>query len=411
MRILWLSNVGSRYNGVGWMQSLLDLLKDSANDIALAFLSDGGGKTTEGGVSYYTIKRRSNTLWQKILEHYGGYRRCSGEAYLNDIREVIEDFKPDIIHVFGFEIALCEIIGNTDIPVVVHIQGLLTPIDNAFFPNGFNKRTFAIPPTIDELVLNRGFIYDKDKTYAMALREIDLLKKTSFVMGRTGWDRRIMQLLAPQARYFHVDEVLRPSFYKNAGQWEPHNGTFTIVSTLSQVLYKGLDLALKTALILKRHTEIDFRWEIVGIERGSYITKVLEKKTGIDSDKVNIIYKGVKDEEGLCETLLLSDAYVHTSYIDNSPNSVCEAQMLGVPTIATNVGGTATLIHDNETGLLVPANDPYQLASLIIMLQSDEETCVRLSHNATQAALTRHDKTKIVNEILNTYSSIIKDKQ
>ena len=119
----------------------------------------------------------------------------------------------------------------------------------------------------------------------------------------------------------------------------------------------------------------------------------------------------MKDEEGLCETLLLSDAYVHTSYIDNSPNSVCEAQMLGVPTIATNVGGTATLIHDNETGLLVPANDPYQLASLIIMLQSDEETCVRLSHNATQVALTRHDKTKIVNEILNTYSSIIKDKQ
>ena len=59
----------------------------------------------------------------------------------------------------------------------------------------------------------------------------------------------------------------------------------------------------------------------------------------------------------------------------------------------------------------MPANDPYQLASLIIMLQSDEETCVRLSHNATQVALTRHDKTKIVNEILNTYSSIIKDKQ
>lgn len=411
MRILWLSNVGSRYNGVGWMQSLLDLLKDGDNDIALAFLSERSGKTTEGDVTHYAIKRQSNTLWHKMLEHYGGYRRCSGEAYLNDIREVIEDFKPDIIHVFGFEIALSEIIGNTDIPVVVHIQGLLTPIDNAFFPNGFNKRSFAIPPTIDEVILNRGFIYDKDKTDAMASRERDLLKKTMFVMGRTDWDRRITQLLAPQARYYHVDEVLRPSFYRNAGQWKPHNGTFTIVSTLSQVLYKGLDIVLKTARILKRYTEIDFRWAIVGIERDSYITKVLEKKTGIDSDKVNIIYKGVIDETSLCDTLLQSDAYVHTSYIDNSPNSVCEAQMLGVPTIATNVGGTATLIHDNETGLLVPANDPYQLASLIKMLQSDKETCIRLSHNATQAALTRHDKSKIIIDILNTYSSIIKDKQ
>ena len=60
--------------------------------------------------------------------------------------------------------------------------------------------------------------------------------------------------------------------------------------------------------------------------------------------------------------MLASDLYVSASHIENSPNSVAEAQLIGMPCIATGVGGTATYIEHNISGIIVPPGDPYALA-------------------------------------------------
>lgn len=48
------------------------------------------------------------------------------------LKEVIEDFTPDIIHIFGTESNLGHIIGETDVPCVVHIQGILSTVLNVY---------------------------------------------------------------------------------------------------------------------------------------------------------------------------------------------------------------------------------------------------------------------------------------
>lgn len=68
------------------------------------------------------------------------------------------------------------------------------------------------------------------------------------------------------------------------------------------------------------------------------------------------------NSDKLVELLLESDLYVHTAYIDNSPNAICEAQYLGMPIIATYVGGVPSLIEQGKDGVLIPANDPFMLA-------------------------------------------------
>ena len=230
-------------------------------------------------------------------------------------------------------------------------------------------------------------------------------------MGRTCWDKHLSTFLAPQATYFHVDEVLRDSFYEHAGEWVPREGKLTICSTISETVYKGLDVILKTARLLRQSTDIDFEWKVIGVSAGSSIVAHFERCLGIDSQSVNIRYEGKKSEQELVSLLKSSTIYVHPSYIDNSPNSLCEAQILGLPVIATFVGGIPSLIEDGKTGLLVPANAPYELASLIKQLYESEDLQCSMGRQAAEVALHRHDPQTIYRSLVHTYEHIIKEYQ
>lgn len=418
MRILWLSmNSGlfqqnkfaTPYNGGGWISSLQQVFTNcERNQLALAFLTPFHlSKEEQNRTVYYPIYNAPNTSVSKIKDYYGGYKKWDKEQYVEEVLKVIEDFKPNIIHLFGIENSLANILGNTSIPIVVHLQGLLAPLNNAFFPTDFNKSSFLFPFSINEWILRNGYIYAKNSIHVRGLRESELFKKVNYVMGRTQWDYQVSRLLAPQSRYFFVNEVLRESFYEKAGKWKWPNNEFTIVSTISNTIYKGLDVILKTARLLKEETAIPFRWQVVGIGGQDKIVRFFEHKLKINSKDVYIEYKGVLNAQELCDTLLRSHLYVHPSYIDNSPNSVCEAQLIGVPVIGTYVGGIPSLIAHEETGLLVPANAPYELAYQIKRCHADKEFCTKLSQKGSKAAQTRHNKQEIFNSLLNTYQTII----
>lgn len=103
-----------------------------------------------------------------------------------------------------------------------------------------------------------------------------------------------------------------------------------------------------------------------------------------------------------------ADIFIHPSYIDNSPNSVCEAQICGLPVIAANVGGVSSLIEHKKTGLLVPANAPYDICYWIKELINNDNLRESLSNNAVFTAKERHNPQTIVKNILEVYQSILK---
>ena len=149
MRILWLSvtsglfaanNTKSSYKGGGWISSLQQAFTSyQEHKLALAFICNQPLKKTEqNGTIYYPIYEPTKGPLKKIREYYGGYKKWDRKKYLQDIHAVIEDFKPDVIHLFGMENQMATILGNSSNPIVVHLQGLLAPCDNAFFPVGFN---------------------------------------------------------------------------------------------------------------------------------------------------------------------------------------------------------------------------------------------------------------------------------
>jgi glycosyltransferase involved in cell wall biosynthesis len=80
-----------------------------------------------------------------------------------------------------------------------------------------------------------------------------------------------------------------------------------------------------------------------------------------------------------------SQCLVLPSHSEAFPNVVLEAMSLGVPTVATRVGGTVELVQDGVTGLLVPPRDPRSLADALHRILDDEPFSARLSQQSLVA--------------------------
>ena len=417
LKVLWFAATSSLYeegthfyNGGGWISSLERLITEKTNiDLAISFYHPRDEKkVTKEKTTYYPIKikrQRQNPL--KGI--YGNWLGKVSHANLGDkYIEVINDFKPDVIHVFGSESEYARIVELTKIPVIIHLQGIINPYYNAFYPVGQSKWNFYFNPSfLLNNILGKSEPFMHKKYGNIAHNEKKYLSITQNVMGRTWWDGVIASHFNPEVNYFHVDEVLRPIFYENTAI-DPliNKSCIKIISTLSPTLYKGVDLVLKASKELKSILKQDFEWSIIGLDENNPRLKHFEKSLHLKHKDLNIKCLGRQNELEIREKMLSSDIYIHPSYIDNSPNSLCEAQILGLPIIACNVGGVASLINHEIDGILIPSNGLYELAHYVRKLALDDDFATLLSVEGKKTALKRHNKQNIANQLITAYTKI-----
>jgi glycosyltransferase involved in cell wall biosynthesis len=73
------------------------------------------------------------------------------------------------------------------------------------------------------------------------------------------------------------------------------------------------------------------------------------------------------------------------------PTTVEEAMALGIPVVAANVGGVREIVHDGETGSLVPPRDPAALVDATLPLLGDAALRRRLGEAARVRAVADFD--------------------
>lgn len=414
MKILWFTNTPSlympesknyvtRYNGGGWIASAeKEIRKIDGIELAVAFFYDGQPfKICQGSSLYYPIPTPCNTLRKKIADrirllthNVEKYEKSIWEYYFSKFKSIIDDFKPDIIHVWGSEAQFGLVWKITDIPMILHLQGIINPYFNAYLPANISWKEYGNT----NMILRK---IEKRKWLCSSYREKEIMKGVSAVLGRTEWDRRVSHCMNPEVRYFHVDEILRDAFYMARERILPKKTT--IITTISSAPYKGYDMVLKTAEILKNNLKIDFVWKCYGDIEPRWV----ETFVGIKHEDVNVELCGVVDSLQLQEAEANATLYCHPSYIDNSPNSLCEAQMMSLPVVATFVGGIPSLIDNGIDGFLAPANDPYQAAYHIERLANDKELNIAMGEKARGKAMKRHDKKEISKQLLAVYCSVL----
>ena len=416
MKVLWFSGVAPRKARVrqgvhiaegpaSWQEALLHAISgvDSVQ-IGVATPIEGAGSSfEEDNVTYYCLPQ--NISKQKIvrgLRNWAGYDDESHQ--IAAALQVVDEFKPDLIHVHGTENPFGLLRRTTSIPMVISLQGLMIPSSRAYY------RGLKIPD-IARLFFSKYFVkgggeirgYRRMCRYAIREREIMLINNA--FIGRTEWDRAFQEVLSPQAEYFHCDEVIRPIFYQKKWQWEKSRRG-TIFSTSSEMIFKGTETLLEAIRLLRQMGYSDIKARIAGVPDKGEVSAFYRRKAKQYDVEDAIIWLGRLNAEQLLDELLQTSLFVYPTHIDNSPNSLVEAMLVGVPCVATFVGGIPSLMRNEIEGWLVPDSDAFSLAGKITFALEHPDLCIKMGQNARARSIVRNDPAAIAGKMAEIYKQI-----
>lgn len=421
MKVLWFTptpcgaskKLESTTASGGWLSSLEQKLKENkAIELHVAFYYPKKIKNfIYNEVHYYPIydKRQSskiNLLINNYKEYFWGFENHNFE----ELKKIINKIKPDIIHYHGSEqdygLLQKEVLN---IPSVISIQGVLNSCYEKLYSGMPLNLVSKYENILSKIFLTTAKMNDKRFAYG-AKREREILYASKHVIGRTDFDKHTTLAMAPNAQYHIGNEILREEFYHHI--WTPKESRgdfFTITSIISSGFYKGLEVVLRTAINLKR-LNFNFKWIVIGQTESSKDAKIISKWIKKEYIKNNIIMVGKKNASEIIEILKNSDIYCQTGHIENSPNSLCEAMILGMPIIASYAGGTCSILEHNKEGYLLQDGDSYSLAGALIEIFRNYEKAKVWGKSARDRALKRHNPSKVSQEYFNIYKTILSSK-
>lgn len=122
----------------------------------------------------------------------------------------------------------------------------------------------------------------------------------------------------------------------------------------------------------------------------------------------NVIFMG--EFKDIRSVLSILDILVLASLNEGMGRCLLEAQVLGVPVVATKVGGIPEVVKDGISGILVPPQDSKAMAGALISLLSDKRLRCKMSQEAKKWADEKFSAKVMVEKISNLYEELIKEK-
>ncbi len=427
MKLLILGNVmlpdiSQQYNRTkivygGWLTAFVDSLKKRQYEITYCFPQCISTNTISGATDDYkyigfyyqsgTIRNFSGCITEKE------YKKLLYAA-----KEITDQFNADILHVFGTEFpyasAFIEAFNNPE-RTVVHIQGLISIISLHYLQGIPNK--YLNRPYLSNLV--RGNLSSQQKNLAKrGVYEIRALKNSRHVIGRTDWDKGCSKIINNMRTYHFCNELLRNEFY-DSGKWSYENcQKHSILFSQASNPIKGFHYLLEALAILKKNYP-DIKVYVAG--NNPFSNQSFKKRIGrsayahfindlINANNLrdNIVFIGPQATEEIIRQYFKCNVFVSSSTIENSSNSICEAMMLGVPVVSSDVGGVKSLIKHEENGLIFQPDASYMLAHCIDELFNNTEYAKKMAESGYIAARKRHNHKTIMETIDAIYQSILK---
>ena len=105
----------------------------------------------------------------------------------------------------------------------------------------------------------------------------------------------------------------------------------------------------------------------------------------------------------MVDEYLKANVFLLSSLLENESNSISEAMMIGVPVVASYVGGVPNIVTNSETGYLYPLNEPYLLQYYIEKIFENPSLDAMLSKKGLEKAKIYLDKDSNRNTLLDIY--------
>lgn len=415
MRILWiiqitLPSVAAAFGQReivfgGWTGAMIAQLSQLP-DVEIGVIMKGPGAEP--------AKQRIGTVDYYLVPPAGG---DGFDIAARDLRWAIDDFRPDLIHAEGAEFAHTRtMMREWQGPSLVSLQGILAGYEP--YEHGDLALDEMLASGRPRLMLLALILHFK-KRFRFRPRlaaEAETIAAASAISGRTLWDRAHAHAINPQARYFPCSRILRRAFYE-AGpreEFEPHS---LFVGNAASPR-KGAHFALQAAALLKREYP-GLKIYVAGESPFGGSRRDWKKRLGYPAYlrhligalglRENVEFVGVLSPEAMAGRMRRSHVYLLPSLIENSPNTLGEAMMLGVPVVSAYAGGAPDMARDEVDALFYRPNDPQMLAYQVKRLFDDPALCARLTESARLRALETHDPERNRDLLVSAYRTILSE--
>jgi glycosyltransferase involved in cell wall biosynthesis len=415
MKLLWLCNMapsavqeklsGKREGGM-WIDRVLAGLRLSNCTIRVLFPLDLFQEgSVDSSLSFSTFTEGAPYVYMPELEAY--------------FKKEVEALRPDVIHIWGTEyghtLAMINAAEQLDMldRTVIHIQGLCSVIARHYsegVPHAVQKKF-----TFRDLLRQDNIAQQQKKFVRRGELEIKALQKARHVTGRTDWDKACVKQINPDVQYHFCNETLRGAFYD--GQWEYENcRKHRIFASSCSYPVKGFHYLLEAfAEVVKAYPDatlavtgqscfpVSFQDRLRQSSYQKYLADLI-RRYGLE-DKVEFL--GGLSAERMKENYLKANVFVLPSTIENSPNSLGEAMLLGVPCVASDVGGVTSVMKHNEEGYIYQSSAPYMLAYYIKSVFDMGEKAEKMGLAARVHARITHNPENNLQQLLKIYDELM----
>ncbi len=444
MRVLWVCNImlpriaeklGQEVNNKeGWLTGLMEaVLAHNASDLE---------NMVQLGIAFPIAKRQEFLQDALVINEdydvpFYGFREnvLMAEQYdmslEEDMKRILEAFKPDVIHCFGTEyphtLAAIKCFDRPEC-TLVGVQGLCRVCAKGYMANLPRKVTKSI--TFRDVIRRDTLPIQQQKFEDRGQWELAAIQGTGHVTGRTQFDKYWTAKWNPRAKYHAMNETLRREFY--TGSWSkeaccpyrlffsqgdyPLKGLHYMLLALPKILQKYPDAEVYVAgNSLLRGKGLKGRLKISAY--GIYLERLISEQEL--EGKVHFL--GRMTAAQMKEQFLMSHAFVCASSIENSPNSLGEAMLLGVPVITADVGGIPTMITPEEGTMfegfrIEKAEDETELeaiserlAEAVCSVFAEEELTLAKAQKAKLHARKTHDGVANNKRLIEIYQEMLQN--
>lgn len=421
MNVLWVCNqcvpqIAGKLNipgsnKEGWVAGLFDAVMSKKAEFTLAIVFPYGENkdfTETNPVAYGFAEDTAHP------ETYD-------ENVTKRLKEIIDKFRPDVVHVFGTEYGhTLSAARAVDHPskLLIGFQGVCEALANAYL-TGVEKE-WITKSTLRDSLKEDNLKRQQEKFILRAQHEKEAVEKAGFLAGRTRLDKQYSESHNPKAEYVVLNETMRSTFY--TGEWEKEKAVpHRIFVSQCDYPIKGFHVMIKAlGELKKKYPDVHIRVAgntitgVGGIKKkiliptyGKYL-KHLMKETGTEGA---ITFLGQIDAGRMKEEFLSCSVFVLPSVMENSPNCLGEAMLLGTPCVASNVGGVADILSPERDGILYEDNDPMKLSLAIESVFADEESNGErtkiFSANSREDARAKHNAKTNAEALMNIYETMV----
>lgn len=402
MKVLWISafmfdDSQQKTSGV-WQKSLaLELMR--SENLILGNIAPNRTSNDLKQVRYNNIQQYAIPIADK--KKYNQY-------YL----DVVNRFKPDLIHVWGAEnfLKLTAFNNPVGVPVVLFMQGVLDSIGTVLLKNLSFWDVFKTIG-IREIISRNNLWKMKNSFHREGIIECKMIKSTQYITTPSEWTKSQIFHLNPTANYFFVNRALRKEFIA-CEKWSTFTHIRPIIYT-SAVGFplKGLDILLKAISIVKQQFQtVELRIagavgrkDFLADGYVRYLLKII-KKYDLQS---NIVWLGPLGADEIVTNLQEASVFANPSIIESSSGVLSEAMAVGTPTVVSYAGGMPEFAEHNKEALFFIPMDYKMCAYQILKLLNNPELANELSSNAVKRIKSRHSEVSLSEQHLNIYRQVL----